>query len=126
MLFCLFFFSFSDHFSQLQSTVSSSDGADSLELQFLRHNWKKLAIAMKFDLVWLAGEMNRFGLVSDNDHEDVIISKSLRNDTAKSRILMVSLKRKVALDSKCLRTFLDILKAKPRMYTEAIHIIEGK
>ena len=122
----MFCFSFSDHFSQLQSTVSSSDGADSLQLQFLRHNWEKLAIAMKFDLVWLAGEMNRFGLLSDNDHEDVIIAKSRLNDTAKSGILMVSLKWKVALDSKCLRTFLDILKAKPRMYTEAIHIIEGK
>ena len=97
-----------------------------MELQFLRHNWKKLAIAMKFDLVWLAGEMNRFGILSDNDHEDVIIAKSILNETAKSGILMVSLKRKVALDSKCLRTFLDILKAKPKMYTEAIHIIEGK
>ena len=110
----------------MQSTVSSSDGADSLELQFLRHNWKKLAIAMKFDLVWLAGEMNRFGLLSDYDHEDVVKVKSLLNDTDKSEILMVSLKRKVALDSKYLRTFLDILKANPKMYPDAIHIIEGK
>ena len=125
MFFCCCFF-FSDQFSQLQSTVSSSDGADSLELQFLRYNWKKLAIAMKFDLVWLAGEMNRFGLLSDYDHEDVARAKSLLNDTDKSEILMISLKRKVALDSKYFRTFLDILKAKPRMYTDAIHIIEGK
>ena len=120
------FFCFSDHFGQLQSTVSSSDGADSLELQFLRHNWKKLAIAMKFDLVWLAGEMNRFGLLSDYDHEEVVRAKSLLNDTDKSEILMISLKCKVALDSKYLRTFLDIMKANPRMYTDAIHIIEGK
>ena len=110
----------------MQSTISSSDGADSLELQFLKHNWKKLAIAMKFDLVWLAGEMNRFGLVSDNDYEDVVKAKTLLNDTDKSGIMMISLKRKVALDSKCLRTFFDILKAKPRMYTDAICIIEGK
>ena len=114
-------FFFSDHFGRLKSTVSSSDGADSLELQFLRHNWNKLAIAMNLTLFGC-----KFGLVSDNDHEDVVKAKTLLNDTDKSGIMMISLKRKVALDSKCLRTFFDILKAKPRMYTEAIHIIEGK
>ena len=36
-----------------------------------------MVTAMTFDTSWLAGEMNRAGLLSDNDHQDVIKVKTL-------------------------------------------------
>ena len=94
-------------------------------MQLLKNNWKKLHLAVTFDTIWLAGEMNRIGLLSDYDHLDVTTAKSLLNETDKAVTLITSLKKKVALDSKHLNTFVDILKTKTRMYSDVLVIFEG-
>ena len=85
-----------------------------------------MVTAMTFDTSWLAGEMNRAGLLSDNDHQDVIKVKTLLNDTEKAEMMLTSLKKKVALNSKHLSTFMEILILKPRLYSDAIDILKGK
>ena len=85
-----------------------------------------MVTTMTFDTSWLAGEMNRAGLLSDNDHQDVIKVKTLLNDTEKAEIMLTSLKKKVALNSKHLSTFMEILILKPRLYSDAIDILKGK
>ena len=99
---------------------------DSQESQLLKNNWKVMITAMTFDTSWLAGEMNRTGLLSDNDHQDVIKVKTLLNDTEKAEIMLTSLKKKVALNSKHLSTFMEILSLKDRLYSDAIDILKGK
>ena len=99
---------------------------DSRKSQLLKNNWKVMITAMTFDTSWLAGEMNRTGLLSDNDHQDVINVKTLLNDTKKAEIMLTSLKKKVALNSKHLSTFTDILSLKDRLYSDAIDILKGK
>ena len=85
-----------------------------------------MVTTMTFDTSWLAGEMNRAGLLSDNDHQDVIKVKTLLNDTEKAEMMLTSLKKKVALNSKHLSTFMEILILKPRLYSDAIDILKGK
>ena len=85
-----------------------------------------MVTTMTFDTSWLAGEMNRAGLLSDNDHQDVIKIKTLLNDIEKAEIMLTSLKKKVALNSKHLSTFMEILILKPRLYSDAIDILKGK
>ena len=75
---------------------------------------------------WLATEMERVGLLSSHDLEDILRNKSLLNDTGRAEIMMTSLKKNVWLNSMNLRTFVDILKAKPRLYSIDIYILEGK
>ena len=99
---------------------------DSEKLELLRDNSKMLTFAMKFDIMWLAGEMNRNGLLSDGDFYDVLKIKSLLSDTDRAEIMLTSLKRKVALNSKHLDTFLGILKSKPGEYSDATAILKGK
>ena len=99
---------------------------DSWEIQLLKNNWKVITTAMTFDTSWLAGEMNRTGLLSDNDHRDVIKVKTWLNDTEKAEIMLTSLKKKVALNSKHLSTFLDIVILKPMLYSDTIDILKGK
>ena len=82
--------------------------------------------AMTFDTSWLAGEMNRAGLLSDNDHQDVTKVKPSLNDTEKAEIMLTSLKKKVALNSKHHSTFMEILSLKGRLYSDAIDILKGK
>ena len=82
--------------------------------------------AMTFDISWLAGEMNRTGLLSDNDHQDVTQVRIMLNDTGKAEIMLTSLKKKVALNSKHLSTFMDILILKPMLYSDAIDTLKGK
>ena len=81
---------------------------------------------MTFDTSWLAGEMNRTGLLSDNDHQDVTKVKNMLNDTEKAEIMLTSLKKKVELNSKHLSTFLDILILKSSLYSDTINILKGK
>ena len=95
-------------------------------MQLLKNNWKVITTAMTFDTSWLAGEMNRTGLLSDNDHQDVIKVKTLLNDTEKAEIMMTSLKKKAALNSKYLNTFLEILILKPMLYSDTIDMLKGK
>ena len=82
--------------------------------------------AMTFDTSWLAGEMNRAGLLSDNDHQGVTKVKNMLNDTEKAEIMLTSLKKKVELNSKHLSTFLDILNLNSRLYSDTIDILKGK
>ena len=82
--------------------------------------------AMTFDTSWLAGEMNRAGLLSDNDHQDVTKVKNMLNDTEKAEIMLTSLKKKVELNSEHLSTFLDILILKSSLYSDTINILKGK
>ena len=82
--------------------------------------------AMTFDTSWLAGEMNRAGLLSDSDHQDVTKVKNLLNDTEKAEIMLTSLKKKVEFNSKHLSTFLDILNLNSRLYSDTIDILKGK
>ena len=81
---------------------------------------------MTFDTSWLAGEMNRAGLLSDNDHQDVTKVKTSLNDTEKAEIILTLLKKKVALNSKHHSTFMEILSLKDRIYSDAIDILKGK
>ena len=85
-----------------------------------------MVTAMTFDNLWLAGEMNRAGLLSDNDHEDVINVKTTLNTTEKAEIMLTSLKKKVVINSKHLSIFMEILILKPRIYSDVIDIIKGK
>ena len=98
----------------------------SQQSQLLQNNWNVMVTTMTFDTSWLAGEMNRAGLLSDNDHQDVIKVKTLLNDTEKAEMMLTSLKKKVALNSKHLSTFMEILILKPRLYSDAIDILKGK
>ena len=107
-------------------TASQPTEEDSRELQLLKNNWKVMVLAMTFDNSWLAGGMNRKGLLSDNDHEHVINVKTLLNDTEKAEIMLTSLKKKVVINSKHLSTFMEILILKPRIYSDVIDIIKGK
>ena len=115
---------FSSTTASLQ-TASQPIEEDSRESQLLKKNWKVIITAMTFDTSWLAGEMNRMGLLSDNDHQDVISAKTLLNDTKKAEIMLTSLKKKVALNSKHLSTFMDILILKPSLYSDAMDILKG-
>ena len=81
---------------------------------------------MTFDTSWLAGEMNRTGLLSDNDHQDVAKVKNMLNATEKAELMLTSLKKKVELNSKHLSTFLDILILKSSLYSDTINILKGK
>ena len=85
-----------------------------------------MTTAMTFDTSWLAGEMNRAGLLSDNDHQDVTKVKTSRNDTEKAEMMLTSLTKKVALNSKHHSTFMEILRLKDRLYSDAIDILKGK
>ena len=85
-----------------------------------------MTTAMTFDTSWLAGEMNRAGLLSDNDHHDVTKVKTSLNDTEKAEIMMTSLMKKVALNSKHHSTFMEILSLKDRLYSDTIDILKGK
>ena len=85
-----------------------------------------MTTAMTFDISWLAGEMNRAGLLSDNDHQDVTKVKTSLNDTEKAEMMLTSLKKKVALNSKHHSTFMEILSLKDRLYSDAIDILKGK
>ena len=85
-----------------------------------------MVTAMTFDNLWLAGEMNRKGLLSDNDYEDVINVKTTLNTTEKAEIMLRSQKKKVLINSKHLSTFMEILILKPRIYSDVIDIIKGK
>ena len=85
-----------------------------------------MTTAMSFDISWLAGEMNRAGLLSDNDHQDATKVKTSLNDTEKAEMMLTSLKKKVALNSKHHSTFMEILSLKDRLYCDAIDILKGK
>ena len=116
---------FSSATASLQAAAQPTE-EDSQELQLLKNNSNRLITATSFDTSWLAGEMNRTGLLSDNDHQDITKAKTLLNDTEKAEIMLTSLKKKVALNSKHLSTFLDILILKPMLYSDTIDILKGK
>ena len=115
---------FSSTTAPLQAAAQPTE-EDSQELQLLKNNLSGLITAVSFDTSWLAGEMNRTGLLSDNDHQDVIKAKTLLNDTEKAEIMLTSLKKKVALNSKHLGTFMDILNLKTLLYSDALDILKG-
>ena len=116
---------FSSATAPLQAAVQPTE-EDSRELQLLKNNTMVMITAMTFDVSWLAGEMNRTGLLFDNAYHDVIKLKSLLNDTEKGEIMFTSLRRKVTLNPKNLSTFKEILMLKPRLYSHAIDILKGK
>ena len=116
---------FSSATAPLQAAAQPTE-EDSQELQLLKINWKVMITAMTFDVSWMAGEMNRTGLLSDNDYHDVIKVQNLLNDTEKGEIMLTSLKKKVTLNPKHLSTFKEILMLIPRRNSDAIDILNGK
>ena len=119
------YYMFSSTTAPLQAASQPTE-EDSRESQLLKNNWKVMITAMTFDASWLAGEMNRTGLLSENDHQDVTKVKTSLNDTEKAEIMFTSLKKKVALNSRHLSTFLEILILKPMLYSDTIDILKGK
>ena len=118
------YYMFSSTTAPLQAASQPTE-EDSRESQLLKNNWKVMITAMTFDASWLAGEMNRTGLLSDNDHRDVTKVKTSLNDTEKAEIMFTSLKKRVALNSRHLSTFLEILILKPMLYSDTIDILKG-
>ncbi len=80
---------------------------------------------MKFDIQWLAGEINGRGLLSDYEYEDITNYKSVLNDTDKAGIMLSSLQKKWTLDFSHLDKFIEILQLKSRLYSDAINILQG-
>ncbi len=109
----------------LATSSAQSLKNQSSKLQHLRSNREKLLKAMKFDIQWLAGEMNGHGLLSDYEYEDVTNYKSVLNDTDKAEIMLNSLQKKLELNFNHLDKFIEILQLKSRLYGDAINILQG-
>ena len=95
-------------------------------MELVESNMEKFTTAFKFDMAWLANEMKREGLLSEEDCEDVVQLKSVFNDSHKALIMYGSFQKKVKLSCENLEKLNNILKKnKSNLYEEIIAIIDG-
>ena len=103
----------------------SMKGEDSEEMKVLKGCRENLMNALTFDIGWTAHQMNMVGLLSDGDYELLGNTKSSMSDKQKTATMLSSLQKKIGLNSENLFIFRDILRQKPRMYKEALEMLEG-
>ena len=66
-------------------------------------------------------------MLSSQNYEDIICTKSTLTPHDKAEILVSALMDKLELDSENLRSIVEVLKKKPRnFYKEIIALLEGK
>ena len=74
----------------------------------------KLKIALKFDMNWLASEMEATGILGSDDYERITDSKNTLDASDRMEILIASLFGKVHLNCSYLDNVVVILKKKPK------------
>ncbi len=102
-----------------------AEGSSS-EVEVLKQLRQKLKIALTFEMEWVAGEMERKGLLSEADYNTIINSKSMLEKEEKSSLIVQSLILKVELDRDNLNVFMGILRSKPKIYKEILTKLMSK
>ena len=74
------------------------------------------------DMKWLAKELNddSIAILNDEQYTDVTEVKTLLNEEGRAGIVVKALLNRVEQDAEELRTFVDILKNKPRKFKALI------
>ena len=74
------------------------------------------------DMKWLAKELNddSIAILNDEQYTDVTEVKTLLNEEERAGIVVKALLNRVEQDAEELRTFVDILKNKPRKFKALI------
>ena len=112
--------------SKMQAVNFSECSEKSKELQVLIQCREKLVTALTFNMSWVAGELNKEGLLSHIEYDKITTPNTWLNEKDKSLMMVKSLMKKVELEPKSLNIFIKILKNDFNQYREAILILEGK
>ncbi len=94
---------------------------ESWETKVLRDHTEMLEIALVPELRFVANEMNKAYLLSDDELEN--INNIMLSDVQKAGKIVSTVKRIVKLNSNNFTTFDDILKKKPQIFETIINAL---
>ena len=98
---------------------------ESWETQVLRNHTAKLEIALVPELLFVAHEMNKAYLLSDNELDEIIAIPSLLTSSQKAGKIVSTVKRMVKLNSSNFDKFVDILKEKSQTFETIINLLSN-
>ncbi len=96
---------------------------NSENLELFRLYKTQIIKALTIDISWLAGELERVGLISISDRDLATDLKNTANVEEKSRQMVDTLERKISLHHSNLLKLVRILKQKPAKYQEVINYL---
>ena len=96
--------------------------APSEEYALLKKHRRATELAVMSDIKWLAGELNDddVAVLNDQEYADVTEVKTLLNKEDKAGIVVKALLNRVEQDAEGLKTFVDILKKRPKKFKALI------
>ena len=88
----------------------------------LKKHRRATELAVMSDIKLLAGELNDddVAVLNDQQYADVIVAKTLLNEEKRAGIVVKALLNRVEQDAEGLKTFLDILKKRPKKFKALI------
>ena len=88
----------------------------------LKKHRRVTELAVMSDMKWLAGELNDddAAVLNDQQYADVTEAKTLLNEEERAGIVVKALLNRVEQDAGELKTFLDILKKRPKKFKALI------
>ena len=92
----------------MQAVNFSECSENSKELQVLTQCREKLVTALTFNMSKVAGELNKKGLLSHIEYDEITTLKTWLNEQDKSLMMVKSLMKKVELEPKSLNIFINI------------------
>lgn len=104
-------------------TILANGFTKSTKLELLKTNREKIEIAATLNMIWLAHEMNRVGLLPDDVNKDVTNARSLLTEDQKAREMVEALIKLVSINPlNYMDKFVDILKKKP-IYSGVVELL---
>lgn len=95
------------------------------EISKVVQNRIKLEKALSEDMPWLANEMYAIGFISQDSRDDISNARSMLTDAHKAGVIVSALERKVDINPRNFKKFVDMLKRHPQqLFSDAVDILD--